>query len=122
MKPSTNPTDKQIRTCIATNEKHNKADMIRIVSFRGENLQLDLTGKAPGRGCYVSAKAENLDKLIERNGSLLARAFKKKINPEEIEYLMAQFPKTVEEKLFRPRVSKPVVVRVTKDDWKQMAK
>lgn len=112
--------DKQIRKCIVTNQHFNKADMIRIVSFQGEKVQIDLTGKKPGRGCYVSTNIENLEKLIDRNGAVLARALKKQITTEEIEYLKTEFPKAIEEKSFRPRSTKPVVVRIDRDKLKEI--
>lgn len=111
--------DKQIRTCIVTGEKHFKADMIRIVSFQGNSIEIDLTGKKPGRGANVSLKQENLEKLINKNGAVLARALKKQITSEEINYLKREFPKAVEEKLFRPRAGKPVAVRVKKEEFKK---
>ncbi len=114
--------EKQIRTCLVTAEKLNKADMIRIVSFRGENLKIDLSGKAPGRGCYVSPKPENIEKLVDRTGALLARSFRRQITREELEYLKAEFPKAVEEKSFRPRTTKPVAVRLSKEDYKKIIK
>lgn len=112
--------EKQVRTCIVTGEKHHKADMIRIVSFRGGNILLDLTGKKEGRGCYVSAKHENLEKLLEKGGSLIARNFKRQIKPEELVYLKEEFPKIVDEKFFRPRTSKPVAIRIKRDDLKKI--
>ncbi len=112
--------ENQIRTCIVTGEKHQKADMIRIVSFNKGPLQIDLTGKKPGRGANVSANQDNLAKLIDRNGALLARAFKKSVTKEEIEYIKTEFSKAVEEKLFRPRASKPVALRIKKEDLKKL--
>lgn len=112
--------DKQIRKCIVTNQHFNKADMIRIVSFQGQNIQIDLSGKKPGRGCYVSMDIANLDKLIDRNGAILARALKKGISKEEIEYLKTEFPKALEEKSFRPRSSKSVTVRIDRDKLKEI--
>ncbi len=112
--------EKQIRTCVVTGEKHHKADMIRIVSFRGEDIMLDLTGKKEGRGCYVSAKEDILEQLIYRNANKIARVLKKQIKNNEIEYLKNEFPGVVNEKLFRPRASKPVAVRVSKDDLEKI--
>lgn len=112
--------EKQIRTCVVTGEKMNKADMIRIVSFRGGDIQLDLTGKKEGRGCYVSPKHENLEKLVAKNAAVIARVLKKQISAREIELIKAEFPKLVEEKLFRPRISKPVAIRITKDDLEKI--
>jgi predicted RNA-binding protein YlxR (DUF448 family) len=114
--------ENQIRTCIATGEKFHKSDMIRLVSKDKGPIEIDLTGKKAGRGANVSAKHENLEKLITKNGALLARAFKKPVTKDEIEYLSTEFPKAVDEKLFRPRVSKPVAVRIDKDTFKQITK
>lgn len=113
--------EKQIRTCVVTGEKMHKADMLRIVSFRGEAIQLDLTGKKEGRGCYVSPKHEVLEKLIDRNAAAIARTLKKQITKAEIEYLRNEFPKFVEEKIFRPRVSKPVALRIKRQDLERIA-
>jgi predicted RNA-binding protein YlxR (DUF448 family) len=108
--------DNQIRTCIVTSEKHLKADMIRVVSFNGGPVKIDLSGKLPGRGANISANQENLEKLLNKGCAVLARAFKKRMTPEEIEYIKSEFPKAVEEKLFRPRATKPVAVRIKKAD------
>ena len=114
--------EKQVRKCIVTNQHFNKADMIRIVSYQGANIEIDLTGKKQGRGCYVSMNIDNLEKLIDKNGAVLARALKKRITPEEIEYLKKEFPKALEEKSFRPRASKPVVVRIDKNKLEEIKK
>lgn len=114
--------EKQVRKCIVTGEHFNKAEMLRIVSFRGGALSLDITGKAEGRGCYVSLDNDNLEKLLEKNGALLARTFKRKITDEELQYLKDEFPKAVEEKRFRPKHSKNVVVKVSKKEFNDIVK
>lgn len=73
--------------------------MVRIVSFRGGKLEIDLTGKKPGRGCYVSLNKNHLEKLIAKRGALLAKALKKSISNEEIEYLQSELPKAIDEKM-----------------------
>jgi predicted RNA-binding protein YlxR (DUF448 family) len=116
MAKSTNDTDiNQIRTCIVTGIKALKADMIRLVSYQKGPVTIDLSGKLPGRGANVSVDHANLDALIAKNGAVLARAFKKQITPEEIEYFKTEFPKAVEEKLFRPRTTKPVKIIIDKN-------
>jgi predicted RNA-binding protein YlxR (DUF448 family) len=113
-------SETQIRTCIVTGEKHKKIEMIRLVSFRGEEIKIDLTGKSNGRGCYVSMDLENLDALTAKNGALLARVFRRQIKTEELEYLKSEFPKAVEEKAFRSHATKPVVVRIKKEDYSNL--
>lgn len=112
--------EKQIRKCIVTNQNFKKSEMIRIVSFQKGNIEIDLTGKKSGRGCYISMKIENLEKLIDKNGAVLARTLKKRISSEEIEYLKTEFPKALDEKIFRPKATKPVVVRIKREDFKKI--
>lgn len=107
----------QLRKCIVTGEHFPKSEMLRIVSFRGGPISFDLKGKAEGRGCYVSLKQENLDKLLEKNGAVLARTFKRKISEEELNYIKENFTMFLEEKNFRPKQSKPVTVRISKKDY-----
>ena len=42
-----------IRTCIGCRGKFPKKDLLRCVRDAVGNLQIDLTGKLPGRGAYV---------------------------------------------------------------------
>jgi uncharacterized protein len=107
----------QIRKCIVTGEHLRKNEMIRIVSFQGGPISLDLSGKAAGRGCYVSLQDGILEKLIDRNGAVMARAFKRGISKEEIEYLKIEFPKVLEEKKFRPKATKNVVLRISRKEY-----
>ncbi len=113
------PKEKQIRKCIVTNQSFNKTEMIRIVSFQKGPVQFDLTGKAPGRGCYISAQEENLVKLIEKNCAVIARTFKKQITKEEVEYIKSEFSKVLNDKLFRPKQSKNIVLRISKDKYNE---
>ena len=42
------------RMCIGCREEKTKREMLRIVrNASGEDVQIDITGKAPGRGAYV---------------------------------------------------------------------
>ncbi len=109
--------ENQIRKCIVTNQHFSKSEMIRIVSFQKGPIKLDISGKANGRGCYVSIKEGNLEKLIDKNGAVIAKALKKQVTKEEIEYLKTEFPKIVEEKKFRPKHTKNVIVRISRDDY-----
>ena len=115
------PKEKQQRKCIITGETHQKSEMIRLVSFRAGPIEVDLTGKKEGRGCYVSADASLLPKLIGNNGAVLARTFKRKIEKSEVENLEKTFAQAVEEKSFRPKHTKPVVVRVDKETFQDVS-
>jgi hypothetical protein len=41
------------RTCVGCREVQGKRQMVRIVRRADEQVLIDLTGKAPGRGAYV---------------------------------------------------------------------
>jgi len=60
-----------MRTCLVTKEKLAKRELIRVVKDKDNNVSIDLSGKANGRGCYlkkdkeVIAKAKKI-KALER--------------------------------------------------------
>lgn len=65
-----------LRTCVVTNEKYEKKDLIRIVKNNEGKVFVDLTGKANGRGAYIkkdievlekAKKSKILDKRLETN-------------------------------------------------------
>jgi hypothetical protein len=61
------------RTCVITKEKLDKKDLIRIVRTPDQNVIIDNTGKANGRGAYLkkdlsviekAQKSHILDKIL----------------------------------------------------------
>ena len=76
------PKTKKIpmRMCIACREMKPKANMTRVVKTANDEIYLDPTGKAAGRGAYVCNNAECLKKL---NGKkLLHKAFSANVGDE----------------------------------------
>ncbi|MBQ9714036.1 MAG: YlxR family protein [Clostridia bacterium] len=62
-----------LRMCIACREMKPKSEMTRVVKTAEDEIRLDPTGKAPGRGAYVCGSEDCLKKL---NGKkLLHKAF-----------------------------------------------
>ena len=53
------------RTCIGCNIKKDKKDFIRIVKDNENNISIDRTGKANGRGAYICDNIECLEKAIK---------------------------------------------------------
>ena len=48
------PKRKRPRMCVGCREEKTKRELLRIVrNASGEDVQIDITGKAPGRGAYV---------------------------------------------------------------------
>ncbi len=54
-----------LRTCMGCNEKKPKKELIRIVKNKNEEIFIDKTGKADGRGAYICDNAECLEKIIK---------------------------------------------------------
>ena len=81
--------DKKIpmRTCIACKKSAPKKELLRIVKS-GEQIFLDRTGKANGRGAYICGDAECFKKL--KKSRLLNRAFSMEVNDEVYDRLLEE--------------------------------
>lgn len=47
-----------IRTCVVTKETKLKKELVRIVATKEGAVSIDLNGKKPGRGAYLTLKKE----------------------------------------------------------------
>lgn len=72
---------KPTRKCLATNEIFNKEDLFRVVKSPSGDVSLDMTGKANGRGAYISKSLEAIEKA--RKSRCLDRALEVSV-PNEI--------------------------------------
>ena len=68
------------RTCMGCNVKKPKKEFIRIVKSKDNEINIDRTGKMPGRGAYICDDIECLEKLIK--SKRLERVFEIKISDE----------------------------------------
>ena len=50
-----------LRTCVVTKEKLEKKDLIRVVKNNENEVFVDLTGKANGRGAYIKKDIDVLN-------------------------------------------------------------
>lgn len=66
------------RTCMGCNSKRDKKDLLRLVFNKNNEMFVDETGKAQGRGAYICSDEKCLDKLIKTKR--LERVFEAKIN------------------------------------------
>ncbi len=73
------------RTCMGCNEKKNKNELIRVVKSSDGKINIDKTGKMPGRGAYICERKECLEKAIKTKR--LERVFETKIEEEIYEKL-----------------------------------
>ena len=76
------PKTKKIpmRMCIACREMKPKAEMTRVVKTADDEIYLDPTGKAAGRGAYVCSNADCLKQLSGKK--LLHKAFSANVGDE----------------------------------------
>ena len=77
-----------MRTCIACRAERSKKELIRVVKF-GEEISLDLTGKANGRGAYVCNDQNCIKKL--QKGKLLNRTFSCQVPDQTYEKILEEF-------------------------------
>ncbi len=68
------------RTCMGCNVKKPKKEFIRIVKSKTGEIDIDRTGKMPGRGAYICDNIECLEKLIK--SKRLEKVFETKISDE----------------------------------------
>lgn len=65
---------RQMRQCLVTGEKLPKSRMVRFVRDQDGCVVVDLAGKLPGRGVWITAQREALEKAVTKNA--FARGFK----------------------------------------------
>ena len=70
-----------MRKCVGCGEMNEKKEMIRILKTPEDEIILDTTGRANGRGAYICNSADCLAKAIRNNG--LERSLKSQI-PEDV--------------------------------------
>ena len=81
---------KPTRKCLATNEIFNKEDLFRVVKSPSGEVSLDMSGKANGRGAYISKSLDAIEKA--RKSKCLDRALEVQV-PNEVYDRMILFLK-----------------------------
>jgi len=84
-----------LRKCIACQEMKNKRELIRVVANKEGEVQLDLTGKAHGRGAYICKKQSCFDKI--KKTKALNRTFHRDVSDEVYKSLEEAFNKVKED-------------------------
>ena len=78
-----------LRRCVVTKEQLPKVELLRIVKNKENEVFIDLTGKANGRGAYIKKDVNVLKTAKDKK--ILERALETQINEEiyeEIEKLI----------------------------------
>ena len=81
------PKHKPQRTCIACRKAKDKRELVRVVRTVEQNVVVDFTGKANGRGAYVCRQAACWKKGLTKER--LAQALKVTLSSEDVAVLHA---------------------------------
>ena len=84
------------RTCVACRQIRNKRDLMRVVRTSEGHIEVDETGKKPGRGAYLCRQASCWKLALERKS--LDRALKVSLTSNQKEHL-ASFAGSLPEEL-----------------------
>ena len=74
------------RMCVSCREAHEKQELIRVVKNKDGEVFIDDTGRSNGRGAYICANKECIEKA--RKGRMLERALKGPVGSEIYDRLM----------------------------------
>ena len=77
-----------LRTCVVTKETLPKVELLRIVRTKDQNVMVDLTGKANGRGAYIKKDRETIEKA--RKSKILERHLEVTIKDEIYDELLTK--------------------------------
>ena len=74
-----------IRTCVACKTSGDKRNLLRVVRTPSGQIEVDRTGKTPGRGAYICASPECLRRAVKEKR--LSRMLRAEIPEEAIRQL-----------------------------------
>ena len=80
-----------MRQCVGCNEMKPKKELLRVIKTAEDEILIDSTGRKNGRGAYLCASSECLEKARKNKG--LARSLKTVIPPEIYEELKREMIK-----------------------------
>lgn len=85
-----------LRVCIGCKEKKPKKELVRIVRTPAGEVDLDLTGKKPGRGAYICPKQDCLKNALK--GRRLEKSLQLTVSGQLVEAISAMFDNEPESK------------------------
>jgi len=85
-----------LRVCIGCQEKKPKKELVRIVRTPAGNVDLDLTGKKPGRGAYICPQQACLKNALK--GRRLEKNLQLTVSKELVETISAMLENEPESK------------------------
>ena len=105
-----------LRTCIATGEKKDKREMIRLVKSIDGKVLVDIKGKVKGRGANISMNLDAFDLAVKKKAIERALKLEKKLSVEEIQNIRNLFETALKEKELR-KGNKMVSVKISKSEF-----
>ena len=78
-----------MRRCVGCMESKPKKELIRIVASDEDDVKIDETGKANGRGVYLCPNADCFEKAKKKKA--LGRGLKTEIDEQQLERLYEEF-------------------------------
>jgi len=76
------------RTCVACRTVKPKRELARLVRMPGGNVEIDLSGKTPGRGAYLCPNLECWEAGLK--GNRLSHTLRTTVSKENMERLLEQ--------------------------------
>lgn len=104
-----------IRTCIVTRKRLSKFDLVRLVRIDEGKVEVDVKGKAKGRGANLTPDLAVFDEAVRRGIIEKSLKLKNKLDEKQVKKLRDEFEMAIEEKNFRPK-NKPVRIRIGKKE------
>ncbi len=83
-----------LRKCVATNNQYPKKEMFRIVRTEEQVAVVDPTGKAKGRGAYLSKNKEAI--LLAKSKRILDRHLEIKVPDSVYDQLLSELGDSIE--------------------------
>ncbi len=77
------------RKCVGCGEMKDKRELVRVIKTPEDEICLDTTGRANGRGAYICNNAECLRKALKNKG--LERSLKAQIPEDVLDKLSKEF-------------------------------
>lgn len=84
------------RSCCACRKTARKDELVRIVRKADSSLELDPSGRIPGRGCYLCADLACFEKASKSNR--LANALRVKVDTNQIDRILEGFLHTLKQR------------------------
>jgi predicted RNA-binding protein YlxR (DUF448 family) len=74
------------RTCVGCRQIRHKRELVRLVRTRGGDIEIDNTGKKPGRGAYICPTWECWEKALQ--GKRLGHVLRSNLTQDNREQLI----------------------------------